>query len=107
MDTKPIAQETTHEGDMSGNGRYPVRLDGKNPLWNDLRTYVRFVQRHADEINDRYLQSDENAEMIVKGLVHLGETPAYMITDKWRSAYAVVVERYISQHHPHIAVIAK
>lgn len=82
-----------------------VVLDGKKPLWSDLRAYVRFVQRHGDEIHDRYLEGDENAEMIVKASMYLAETPAYMITDTWRCAYAVVVERYISQHHPEIATI--
>lgn len=84
-----------------------TQLDGTKPLWKELRDYLAFVQQHGFEIHDHYMAGDENADMIVRSVVAFGENRALADRPRWREAFAVVVERYIAEHHPDIAVIVK
>jgi len=84
-----------------------TQLNGKNSLWPDLRNYVEWVRTNADEIHTWYVLGDENAAMIVEASCILTDMTPEKVTATWRAAYAVIVERYISEHHPEIAVIVE
>lgn len=80
-----------------------TQLDGRKPLWNAHHKYITWLSRHEDEIYERYLKGDENAGLIVNIVAE---------EDVARDAKAMaalmgVIERYIAEHHPEIAVIVK
>lgn len=78
-----------------------VILDGTKPLWADRRKYIFFLNDHEDEIYERYLDDDENAELIVDIIDQKDvKTDAMAMT-----VLMIATERYISMYHPEIAVI--
>lgn len=78
-----------------------VRLNGKKPLWDNLQAYLNFINLHMDEIYDKYLEDDENAELIVQ-IISL----VPLISENARATLMIVTEHYISDYYPEIAVIA-
>lgn len=83
-----------------------VVLDGTRKLWEDLIDYIDWITLHSDEIHDRYLQGDENAELIVDMVEILADMVIPSIQRAKQDAILMIAtERYIHDYHPEIATI--
>lgn len=79
----------------------PIQIDGTKPLWGySIRPYIEFIQAHFDEFWEHVEAQDENA-LFIRDMIANGDFD----NETHATTLAVIVERYISDYHPDIAVI--